>query len=553
MFPALTLVGLFACGSNLAAQATSWTNGGSGSDWGTPGNWSAGVPVDPMTAAITFGDSAPNAAQIINLGSNRTITSGGSILLSSTGDRSYTLTGGKLTLNRDGANITFINNSAGTTDFTIDSDIDFTYTSGTSTTSFAISGAASRTVNLNGILAAAGSERILVNSANIRLNLRGDNSMSAFRLDAGEVVVYHANATGGGQLQGGGANAMFSLASNLTLGETTTTSTFFISNMNIRIREEAPASADRVITFASRVGNQNVNGQISIVDNINSTGRVILNMATTTNATVQHVPIDLGTSGLLRFSQSGATIYGGATNGSGIISGSGDVEFTGGGSTTFTAANTYTGTTTLTNNNSTLLLSGGGTIEGTSELKLGTGTTFNISGITPAGYTLGTDQTLSGTGTLAAGNKNLTLQGGLSPGNSPGTLTFNMGATGTLFLDSSVDITFDLGASKDLILLSSGTLNIGAGNLQFSNFNFVLGSGVMEQDYVLFQTPNTILGSLGAVTTGSLGGSYMGELKIDGNNLILSVAAVIPEPATSSLILLGAGAFLILRRLRKQA
>lgn len=98
MFPALTLVALFACGSNLAAQATSWTNGGVGSDWGTAGNWSAGVPVNPMTAAITFGNSAPDAAQIINLGSNRTITSGGSILLSSTGDRSYTLTGGKLTL-----------------------------------------------------------------------------------------------------------------------------------------------------------------------------------------------------------------------------------------------------------------------------------------------------------------------------------------------------------------------------------------------------------------------------------------------------------------------
>jgi fibronectin-binding autotransporter adhesin len=544
-----TMAGLLASGSHLAAQATSWTNAGAGSDWGTAGNWSNGVPVDPMTAAITFGDGSPNAAQVINLGVNRTITSGGSILLSSTGNRDYTLTGGKLTLNRNGSNVTFIDNNSGTTTFTIDSDIDLTYTSGSSTTQFNITGAnaSARTVNLNGTITAPGTDRIVMNSNNLRLNLRGNNSMGVFTITTGEVVVYHANATGGGQLQGGsGANARLSLANDLTLGATTSTSTFFTGNMNVRIREDVSSSVDRVITFASRVANGNTNGQITIIDNINSTGRVILNMATTTG-TVQHVPVNLGATGLLRFSQTGATTYGGAANGSGVISGSGDVEFTGGGTTTFTAVNTYTGTTTL-KNASTLLLSGDGSIGGTSNLHLETGTTFGISGITPAGYTFSSAQTISGTGTVNTGNKNLTLQGGISPGNSPGTLTFNLG-TGTLFLGSSTEITFDLGTASDLILLTAGTLNIGTGVFGFDNFDFVTGAGFAPGSYTLFQTPNAIVGSFSGITSGVLGGTYIGEISIQGNNMILNVS-VIPEPSTSALLLGIGGLFALLRRRR---
>lgn len=527
----------------LSAQ-TSWDAGGDATSWGDAANWTTGVPSG--SAAITFGDGAPNQAQVIDLGADRTITTGGSIVLSSTGDRSYTLEGGKLILNRDGGNVTFLNNSVGNTTFTVNSDIDLTYTSGSSSTSFTISGTAAREVNLNGDIVAAGTERMVVNAANIRLNLRGNNSMPVFTISNGEVVVYNANATGGGQLQGGtGANAMLSLASDLSLLAPGTVSTFLGGNLSVRIREDVPSSTDRVISFLTRVGVSNSDGKITVVNNadVGSTGRVILNMATTTGATVQNLPIHFEANGLLRFSQTGATIYGASGNGSGLVTGGGDVEFTGGGTTTFTAANTYSGTTTLTNA-STLLLSGGGTIEGTSHLHLANGTTFGISGITPAGYTFSESQTVSGLGTITTGGKNLTINGTISPGNSPGMLSLSLGA-GTLDLGADVNLVFELGTVSDLVNLTTGTLDIGAGTLGFDNFSFSALSGFGAGEYTLFQTTETIQGSLGTNVSGLIGG-FTATIGFDetNTNLILSV---IPEPNTVALLLLG-GLYLVSKR-----
>ena len=75
------LLALFLGASGSFAQ-TAWT-GNVDNSWGTAGNWTNGVPTGPT--AITLGDNAPNTAQTINLDGDRTITTGGSILLSSTG------------------------------------------------------------------------------------------------------------------------------------------------------------------------------------------------------------------------------------------------------------------------------------------------------------------------------------------------------------------------------------------------------------------------------------------------------------------------------------
>ncbi len=75
------------------------------------------------------------------------------------------------------------------------------------------------------------------------------------------------------------------------------------------------------------------------------------------------------------------------------------------------------------------------------------------------------------------------------------------------------------------------------------DFAFTAPSGFGAGDYVLFQTPGAISGSLGT-TTGTIGG-FDATLAISGNNLVMNVV-----PAPSSLALLGSAFLLVLARRR---
>ncbi len=165
---------------------------------------------------------------------------------------------------------------------------------------------------------------------------------------------------------------------------------------------------------------------------------------------------------------------------------------------------------------------------------------------------------LGGTGTIEiTGGDNVVLgaNGQLAAGmlGVAGRTTFALG-NGTLDLSlatasaSTGWLRFDLGGNAiagvdyDQILLSSGALDIGSG-LSFNDFDFNLLAGFSPGDYILFDTSEAIIGSLGSAT-GTLGG-YDAELLFVGDNLVLQV---IPEPATWFLLGLAAFGLVLMRR-----
>ena len=208
---------------------------------------------------------------------------------------------------------------------------------------------------------------------------------------------------------------------------------------------------------------------------------------------------------------------------------------------------TYNGATTVSGGTLTLI----GTLSGTTGIDVQTSAVFDVSGVV-GGYTLGATQLLKGTGTVV-GAGTTTIAGKISPGASPGTLTFALGG-GTLDVtpavtpSASAALIFELGTSSDRVVLNAGSLNIGTGVLEFNDFLFTDSGGLAETDYVLFDGTSAIAGSLGAGVSGAIG-AFTGELQFadGGNDLILHV---VPEPGSVALLVLGSA---LLFRRRRQA
>ncbi len=335
----------------VAAQTT-WTGAGDGTSWVDAANWNNGAP--GASANIWLTDLAPDAAQEITLSGLNVFS--GQTYLGSTGDRDYTIKGGTLELlYQDGGSTPKFNlQPGGTGSLTIDSDVVLSnnFVGGVGSVVHDIQGAGVQTLTINGNISTGGGFRpnvLRVNTPNGRLNLSGSNTLGVFNLVSGEVVVYNAMALGNSQLQGGGSGAIISLASDLEIGGGST-STFLGGNIDLRIREETLSNTDRVVNVNSRMvtSSGGVAGKITIVDNINSTGRVILNIKNLGGGNATYLPVDLGSTGLLRFSHTATGTYGPGGAGTGVISGAGDVEKVIG--TTITnllALNTYTGKTSV--------------------------------------------------------------------------------------------------------------------------------------------------------------------------------------------------------------
>ena len=121
---------------------------------------------------------------------------------------------------------------------------------------------------------------------------------------------------------------------------------------------------------------------------------------------------------------------------SGSMSGGGSLTKTGTGTMTLTGANTYTGNTTI--HAGTLALSGSGSIASSPVITVGdagsSNTVLDLSGLPPSGkntgdWTLGSNQTLKGIGTVTtASTGTITIAGTHSPGNSAAIQQIN-GAT----------------------------------------------------------------------------------------------------------------------------
>ena len=149
---------------------------------------------------------------------------------------------------------------------------------------------------------------------------------------------------------------------------------------------------------------------------------------------------------------------------SGVISGLGGLTHQSG-MLRLEGANTYTGNTIL--KGGTVALGAAGSIANSGTVIVGdagsSGVRLDLSA--QSAYTFGTGQTLGGIGTVAGGGNftNVTISGVLSPGNSPGLLTFD---NANLVLDSTSNTLMEiagttLGSEYDAVVLAGGTLTYG--------------------------------------------------------------------------------------------
>lgn len=235
----------------------------------------------------------------------------------------------------------------------------------------------------------------------------------------------------------------------------------------------------------------------------------------------------------------------------GVISGPGGINLgnfgsgTAGGTLVLNNNNTYTGDTLI--NRGTLRLGAAGGVGGSTNIAVASGATFDVSGVA---FTLGSGQTLRGSGTVTG---NVTANGTIAPGASPGTLTLN----NDLNLASSAVLSFELvgnnttvgGGVNDLLVVGGnltldGTLNvteIGAGS-------FLLANGGDTWRLINYNGTLTDNGlTLGTMPTLQSGLYFVVDTATPGQVNLM----VVPEPSAAALgLICGLGLLVFIRRKR---
>ncbi len=229
-----------------------------------------------------------------------------------------------------------------------------------------------------------------------------------------------------------------------------------------------------------------------IIDNsgtLNLTGQIGENFA----------PFTLTNSGTVTLGDN-AGIYGGSVINTGTIQ-----KITGAGTATIDLGGTFSN-------------SSSGTIN------VQSGTLAFAHGLSNAGILTGSG-TLSGVLTILSG-------GQISPGNSPGTLTFASGLT----LDDGSILNFDLGTVSDAINVSGGTLT-GSASVGGITLNVTPGTGFGAGSYYLLY--GTSFSSFQATdfVIGTAPSGYDYAFSFDGSTLALNfMASAIPEPGTWTIL-----------------
>jgi autotransporter-associated beta strand protein len=256
----------------------------------------------------------------------------------------------------------------------------------------------------------------------------------------------------------------------------------------------------------------------------------------------------------------------------GIISGAGGIEKTGAGSGALrlTAANTYSGPTTVSFG--TLTLGANASIANSSIISVASGATFDVSAVA-GGFSLGSAQTLGGSGTVT-GAVSLTSTGSiLSPGASPGILSFDTNQAWNAFsyewevndwTGTTAGTAFDQIAITGSLDLSSGTayqldlLSLDAGNASGQVPNFA----ETARSWTILTTTTGItgfsdslwtIGTSGFSSSPTATGTFSLATGNGGQDLVLTYVPV-PEPAAVGLLgVAGLCAGLGLARLRRRA
>lgn len=279
------------------------------------------------------------------------------------------------------------------------------------------------------------------------------------------------------------------------------------------------------------------------ITSLSGTGGVVAGVATSTVPTTRLLIVD----------QSSSTTFAGTFNGeagSGSTlsqlqlrkQGAGDLTLTGSinnmtKETTITGGRLYINSSTTdfsSSDGSTAISVEGGTLGGTGTISVNNGDNVVLSatGKLAAGI-----EGAAGRTTYVFDTSSALLDMSAATGSSnTGWLKFELGAVATP------------GSTYDQILINSGTLEIGTG-LNFDDFDFTALAGFGAGTYVLFDTPESILGTLGT-KTGTIG-IYSAELGFADSDTNL-VLLIVPEPGTLGMIFLAMAAFGILPRKRKR-
>lgn len=556
-------------------------NAPAGGNWWDGGNWTETVIPGVLDAVdnadrATFGSAGGDGTVSVDEGRN--------VFGITFGTRNYTLSGGRLVLSA-GGDITGTSGS-----LTIENNIELrgnatfsgSGTGGGIRISGNITGTAGTTYDpetevtspVNYALALAGTG--LTNEINGVISDGTNGGTVSLVRNTGLWILSNANTyTGGTTLSGGSGTRITRVThgkalgtGNVTIGATSTASQNATLQLAGGINLDLGAG-NRITTSggsatATNPHIENLSGDNSYLGEIYSLGPLVI------RSTDEDGKITLGTINL-NYS-SGASDSAGARPFR--LDGAGDGEITGrvynsgsrrfnltkNGTGTWTFSNSGTGTAnrnqlqSITANAGTLRFSEG-------ETHVNGGIVVNDGGT----LLLAEGATFTGSGAINV-NEGGTFGGQGNVGNAT---TFNAGSfltpAGVTTFASTVDISglaggtdggllFQLGAvdfSDKVVLSGTGALTIGDGTLDLADFSFTALAGFGEGTYTLFSAQATIVGTLGANLTGTLGGYAITLALANDNRDIMLISSAIPEPSVYALLcgaLTLAGALVCRRR-----